>query len=450
MSFKNFRLLVIGRILLIVLSVILLLLIIGRAEYVISSFILILLIVLQIYGMVRFVERTNRKLSVFLDAIRYSDFSSSFSDKGLGKSFDDLNQAFNEVIREFQKTRAAKEEHFNYLQTVVQHVTTGIVVFKKDGRISMINNAFKRMFRNSNLRLISDLKKVDKDLAEVFMNIKAGDSQLLKVFYDNELMQLSLRATAFRMQGEDYVLVSLQNIHTELEAKEMDSWQKLIRVLTHEIMNSITPIVSLSSTVKGLLIDEQGVQLRKEIDDEDIESAQSALNTIERRSQSLLNFVQVYRNLTRIPKPNFRHIPVQELFDNVEQLLLPKIRERNIDCQCKVVPPGLMLTADPDLIEQVLINLVINSIHAVQEISNPKIHIVATEVGLNHVNIFVSDNGYGIKPDNLEQIFVPFFTSKKEGSGIGLSLSREIMRLHKGNITVKSKPQVETRFTLHF
>ncbi len=450
MSFKNFRLNVIGRVLLIMLTVVVLLSIIGDSAFIISSVILVVLIILQILALVRYVERTNRRLSVFFDAIRHSDFSSSFSDKGLGKSFDDLNQAFNEVIAEFQKTRTAKEEHFNYLQTVLQHVTTGIIVYKKDGRISMLNNAFKRMFRNSNLRFISDIEKIDNNLAELLQNVKAGDSELVKVFHDNELLQLSVKATEFRMQGEDFVLVSLQNIHTELEAKEMDSWQKLIRVLTHEIMNSITPIVSLSSTVKDLLIDEESVKLRQEIDDDDIESAQSALNTIERRSQSLLNFVQVYRNLTRIPKPNFRHFPVQDLCDNVEQLLLPKIKEREIQFECRIVPPKLMLTADPDLIEQVLINLVINSIHAVQEVENPKILLLATAEGINHVNIAVSDNGYGIKPDNMEQIFVPFFTSKKEGSGIGLSLSREIMRLHKGNITVKSKPNIETRFTLHF
>ena len=450
MNFRNFRLNVVVRILMILVSVVILLSIIGDATLLISSITLIILIVWQIYGLVRYVERTNRKLSVFFDAVRHSDFSSSFSDQGLGKSFDDLNQAFNEVIEAFQKTRAAKEEHFNYLQTVVQHVTTGIIVFTKNGRISMVNNAFKRMFRNSNLRFISDVEMIDNNLSELLINIKAGESELVKVFYDNELLQLSVRATEFRMQGEDFVLVSLQNIHSELEAKEMDSWQKLIRVLTHEIMNSITPIVSLSSTVKTLLIDDESVKLKSEIDEDDVESAQSALNTIERRSQSLLNFVQVYRNLTRIPKPNFRHFPVKDLFDNVEQLLLPKIKECNIQFKYRIVPPSLSLTADPDLIEQVLINLLINSLHAVQNTEQPRIQVLATAEGINHVNIAVSDNGYGIKPDNLEQIFVPFFTSKKEGSGIGLSLSREIMRLHKGNITVKSKPNIETRFTLHF
>ncbi len=441
---------VVSRIVLIMLSVVLLLLLADRSGFLISSFILALLIILQIASLVSYVERTNRKLSVFFETIRHSDFTSTFADKGLGRSFDELNNAFNEVIAEFQKTRAAKEEHFNYLQTVVQHVNNAIIVYKKDGSVNMMNNAFKRMFRISNIRFIDELKKVDEHLTEKLLYIKAGENELMKVFHDNELMQLSIRATEFRMQGDDYVLVSLQNIHTELEAKEMDSWQKLIRVLTHEIMNSITPIVSLSSTVKDLLIDEESVKLKQEIEEDDVESAQSALNTIERRSQGLLNFVQVYRNLTRIPKPSFRHFEVQQLLDNVEQLLQPKIEEQNIQCVCKVLPPGQKLTADPDLIEQVLINLVINSIHAVKEAENPKIQVLATEAGTNHINISVSDNGHGIKPDNLEQIFVPFFTSKKEGSGIGLSLAREIMRLHKGNITVKSKPQHETKFTLHF
>ncbi len=450
MNFKNFRFNVVARLLLIMLSVVVLLTIVRRQELVISSIILLLLIVLQVVAIVRYVERTNRKLAVFFDSIRHSDFSSSFSDHGLGKSFDELNHAFNQVISEFQKTRAAKEEHFNYLQTVVQHVSIGIIVFMKNGQVDMVNNAFKRMFPFSNLRYISELGKVDKNLADLLLNIRAGDSELLKVFTENEMLQLSVRATEFRMQKDDYVLVSLQNIHNELEAKEMDSWQKLIRVLTHEIMNSITPIVSLSSTVKELLIDEKRVSLRQEIDTDDVESAQSALRTIERRSQGLLNFVQVYRNLTRIPKPSFRHFPVQELLNNVEQLLYPKIEDRKIQCHVSVVPPGLMLTADPDLIEQVLINLVINAIHAVQESTAPQIRVLATAEGLGRVKISVTDNGYGIKHDNLEQIFVPFFTSKKEGSGIGLSLSREIMRLHKGNITVQSKPGKGSRFTLHF
>jgi len=450
MSFKNFRFNVVIRVLLIVASAVVLISIIRLQEFLISSIILSALIVLQIAALVRYVERTNKRLTTFLESIRHSDFVSTFSDHGLGKSFDDLNTAFNEVINEFKKTRAAKEEHFNYLQTVVQHISIGIIVFQKNGKVDIFNNAAKHMLGIPGIRLIGELEKADKALAETLMQIKAGDRTLIKVFVENELLQLAVRATEFRMRGDDFVLVSLQNIHSELEAKEMDSWQKLIRVLTHEIMNSITPIVSLSGTVKDILIEDETQELRKEFDDDDVEGILGALNTIEKRSQGLLNFVQVYRNLTRIPKPNFRYIEIQELFNSVYSLLEPKIKEQKINCRINVVPKDLKVTADPDLIEQVLINLVINSIHALKEIENPSIKILAITGPTNRVNISVTDNGHGIKPDIMEKIFVPFFTSKKEGSGIGLSLSREIMRLHKGNITVKSKQGEETSFTLHF
>ena len=450
MSFKNFRFNVVMRILLIVASVIVLNSIIRNDEFIISSIILIALIILQIISLVKYVERTNKRLTTFLESIRHSDFVSTFSDHGLGKSFDDLNSAFNEVINEFKKTRAAKEEHFNYLQTVVQHISIGIIVFQQNGKVDIFNNAAKRLLGLSSIRLLPELESVDKNLADTLKGMKAGDRNLVKVFLENELLQLSIRATEFRMRGEDFTLVSLQNIHSELEAKEMDSWQKLIRVLTHEIMNSITPIVSLSGTVKDILINEETLELNKEIDDDDVESILGALNTIEKRSQGLLNFVQVYRNLTRIPKPNFRYVEVKGLFDSVYSLLEPKIKEQKIHCRINVVPKDLKLTVDPDLIEQVLINLIINSVHALKDVENPSIKILAIASSNKRVSISVSDNGQGIKPDIMEKIFVPFFTSKKEGSGIGLSLSREIMRLHKGNITVKSKQGEETTFMLHF
>jgi two-component system, NtrC family, nitrogen regulation sensor histidine kinase NtrY len=450
MSFKNFRFNVVMRILLIVASVIILNSIVRKEEFIISSIILIALIILQIASLVKYVERTNKRLTTFLESIRHSDFVSTFSDHGLGKSFDDLNSAFNDVINEFKKTRAAKEEHFNYLQTVVQHISIGVIVFQQNGKVDIFNNAAKRLLGLSGIRLISELASVDKNLADTIKAMKAGDRNLLKVFVENELLQLSIRATEFRMRGDDFILVSIQNIHSELEAKEMDSWQKLIRVLTHEIMNSITPIVSLSGTVKDILINEETLELNQEIDDDDVESILGALNTIEKRSQGLLNFVQVYRNLTRIPKPNFRYVEVKELFDSIYSLLEPKIKEQKIHCRINVVPKDLKLTADPDLIEQVLINLVINSVHALKDVENPSIKILAIAGSNKRVTISVADNGQGIKPDIMEKIFVPFFTSKKEGSGIGLSLSREIMRLHKGNITVKSKPGEETVFTLHF
>jgi len=255
----------------------------------------------------------------------------------------------------------------------------------------------------------------------------------------------------FRMRGEDFTLVSLQNISSELEEKEVESWQRLIRVLTHEIMNSITPISSLAVTVNDMLFERRGdAYCLRKLDNEDIDSVETALRTIQGRSQGLLNFVETYRNLTRVPKPNFRYFPVKELFDRNLLLLKPKLEPHGIECSCVITPDNLMMTADPDLVDQVIINLVLNAIDAVKNRENPLITARALTTSAGRVVIELIDNGHGIKPDIIDKIFMPFFTSKKEGSGIGLSLSRQIMHLHKGTITVKSLPGEGTTFTLTF
>ena len=451
MVFKRFRIQVIFRIVLLTFSIFLIYHIYYQTRYNISLFILGLIIIGQIILLVRYVERTNRRLSQFLQSIRHSDFSSSFTDPDLGKSFDGLSKEFNQIIEDFKRNRAEKEEHFNYLQTVVQHISIGIIVFTKDGKVDIINNAFKKLLKIRSIRFINDLAVIKDDLPEALLKLNAGDKTLIKVFLQDELLQLAVSTTEFRMRGEDFVLVSLQNISSELDEKEIESWQKLIRVLTHEITNSITPISSLASTVREMLLKEEDefVQLR-ELDEEGIENIEVAITTIQNRSQGLLNFVEVYRNLTRIPKPNFRYFPLSEVFTRSKHLLKPKMDELGINCYVKVFPPDLMITADPDLLDQVIINLMLNAIDAVKEMEKPEIEILATLNQSNRIVIDFQDNGYGIKPDILDKIFMPFFTSKKNGSGIGLSLSRQIMHLHKGSISVKSKPEEGTVFTLTF
>lgn len=451
MGFKKFRLWVFFRIALITANLLLLVILINRQQHEITSLIVGLIAIVQVSELIRYVERTNRKLTQFLESIRHSDFSTSFSDKGLGHSFEGLNRAFNEVIREFRKNRAEKEEHYNYLLTVVQHVSIGIIAFRKDGKVDIINNAVKRLLRISNLKEIQDLESVKTELPGLLLNMKAGDKQLIKLVVEDELQQLSVYATEFRMRGEEFLLVSLQNISSELEEKEIESWQKLIRVLTHEIMNSITPISSLASTVQDMLLEETESNLRlRELDEDDLESVQQALSTISSRSQGLLTFVETYRNLTRIPRPNFRYFPVKELFDRAHSLLRPKMDKFGIQCNARVFPEDLMITADPDLIDQVVINLLLNAIDAVKDTLQPIISVTASFNTNGRMSIDFADNGSGIKPDILDKIFMPFFTSKKEGSGIGLSLSRQIMHLHKGTITVKSRPGEGAVFTLVF
>lgn len=419
----------------------------------ITTFIALIIVLSQIFSLIHFVERTNRKLTQFLESIRHSDFSTSFSDRGLGGSFEGLNRAFNEVITEFRKNRAEKEEHYNYLLTVVQHVNIGILAFKKDGKVDIFNNAVKRLLKINNIQNVKELKHIKNELPDMLLNMKAGDRQLIKLVLDDNLQQISVYATEFRMRGEEFVLVSLQNISTELDEKEIESWQNLIRVLTHEIMNSITPISSLASTVGEILFEDEsddGELKLKDLDSEDIESVNDAITTIRNRSQGLLVFVENYRNLTRIPRPNFRYFPVKELFERAHVLLKPKMDKYGVVCTKKLFPEDIMITADPDLVDQVFINLLLNAIDAVKDVENPRIDVVASLNANNRVSVDFLDNGQGIKPDILDKIFMPFFTSKKDGSGIGLSLSRQIMHLHKGTITVKSKPGDGTVFRLNF
>ncbi|MDY0103484.1 MAG: ATP-binding protein [Lentimicrobium sp.] len=451
MGFKKFRIGIIIRVLFITANLVLLVLLIEHERQWVSTLIAGIVLIIQLVALIHFIERTNRKLTQFLESVRHSDFSTSFYDKDLGKSFEGLNRAFNEVIREFRKNRAEKEEHYNYLLTVVQHVNIGIIAFRKDGKVDIFNNAVKRLFNISNLKHINELAAHKTSLPQTLLKMRSGDKQLVKVVTNNELLQLSVYATEFRMRGEEFLLVSLQNISSELEEKEIESWQKLIRVLTHEIMNSITPISSLASTVREMLLSETDEEaFLRELDDDDIDNVKQALTTIEGRSQGLLNFVETYRNLTRIPRPNFRYFTILELFDRVHVLLKPKMDKYEINCSLKVYPEELMITADPDLIEQVFINLLLNAIDAVNEKPQPEIIVTASLNAGNRINIDFYDNGYGIKPDILDKVFMPFFTSKKEGSGIGLSLSRQIMHLHKGSISVKSVPGEGTIFKLVF
>lgn len=450
MIYKNFRAVIIFRVLLLLANTLILVYFYTNND-IITAWFLVALLAVQTYLLINYAEMSNRRLAKFLDGIRYNDFATTFSTDVKGKTYEHLNASFNEVIKLFKNTRAEKEAQYNYLQTVIQHISIGIIAFRKDGEVDIVNNAIKRLFGINNLKHINQLNEIDESITHQLLNIKAGDSILIKLLKEDEVLQLAVVATEFKKQGEEYLLLSFQDIHAELEAKEIESWQNLIRVLTHEIMNSITPISSLTTTVNQMLFLEDSDPLKlNSLDTSELDDVKLALETIGKRSEGLLNFVEIYRNLTRIPKPNFRHIPVFDLFQNVEQLFAVQLKENNISFSFKMMPDNLHLTADPDLIEQVLINLVLNAIQAVKECEFPEIKIVSRFNRNNRVIIEIADNGKGIKPDLLDKIFMPFFTSKKDGSGIGLSLSRQIMHMHKGSIQVKSITSRGSVFTLVF
>ena len=407
-----------------------------------ALFIVGVFIIYQTYALVHYVEKTNRDLTRFFTSIRYSDFSQTFKDAGLGPSFDALRKAFTEVMNVFRKTRTEKEEHYRYLQTVVQHIGIGLIAYQPNGDVELINTAAKRLLGIPSLKNIKSLEIFSKPLVDTLFQIKPKGRALIKVEDQNELLHLALYATEFKLRGQIFSLVSVQNIHSELEEREIEAWQKLIRVITHEIMNSITPISSLASTINEML--------KVKMDSESLTDINDAAQTIQKRSQGLLHFVDAYRNLALIQKPNFQLFPVKELFSRVEKLMQANIKEKAIRLKINVDPKTLELTADPELIEQVLINLLLNALHSVEAQKKAKIELSSRLDGRGRILIQVKDNGPGIVAEDLEKVFIPFFSTKEKGSGIGLSLSRQIMRLHHGSITVQSEPQKQTVFTLRF
>jgi signal transduction histidine kinase len=471
MVFKRFSLAVLFRTIVLCISTFVLIYLLAQTSFVATPFIIGLLIAGQIYSLVHYVQKTNRDIARFFDSIQYSDFSQGFKSTVKGSSFEELNNAFSKVIEEFRKTRAEKEEHYRYLQIVIQHIGIGLLAFTPEGNVELLNTAAKKLLRVNNIKNIMELSAISPSLVAALQEIKAGDKMLVKIVIDNELSQLSIYATEFKLRENHYTLVSLTNIQSELEEREMEAWQNLIRVLTHEIMNSVTPLVSLSSSASSLLdstisvndntdmkpdtgnakSDSQSTGADSpsvEINAESLQDIKGALDTISKRSEGLLHFVDNYRNLTRIPVPNFQVAKVLELFDRIEQLFADRFLEKKIMFTCSVEPFNLELTADPDLIEQVIINLVMNSIRALSETDSPMIKLAGKVDGHGGTIIQVVDNGHGIPEELLEKIFIPFFTTRNEGSGIGLSLSRQIMRAHKGGITVQSVPGIETVFTL--
>ena len=448
MVFKRFRITCIIRIILISANILGLVLLITETQLYATTLIVGLAALYQIYSLINFVEFTNRNLSRFLNSIKYSDFAQSFSSKVKGTSFEELNEAFNSVIYEFQQTRTEKEEHFLYLQTVVQHVGIGLMAYTRQGDVELYNNVAKRLLRIPHLPSLKHLTKNQPELAQLLSVIRPGERHLIKIKRDEEELQLSLAATEFVLHHDHYLLVSMQNIQSELEETELESWQKLIRVLTHEIMNSITPITSLAGTANSLLTSME--QECDAADDSDLKDIRTAVETIQNRSTGLLDFVQNYRQLSRLPKPMMVTFSVLELITRVVNLMQDSVDSAKIDLVVAVYPDKLELTADPTQIEQVLINLLKNAIEAVNETANPRIKISAKIDISSRPIIAVSDNGQGITDENLSRIFIPFYTTKREGSGIGLSLSRQIMRLHRGNLTVRSRPFENTSFIMRF
>jgi nitrogen fixation/metabolism regulation signal transduction histidine kinase len=420
----------------------------GKPNMIFAAGLTFIIILGQLFELYRFTSQTNRKLTRFLESVKYSDFISGFtSDNKLGSSFRELNVAFNEVLEAFRKARSEKEEHWQYLNTIVQQVRTGILSFDTDGNIQLMNANAKRFIGMANVKNIHELEKYNLKLYQALQEVQPGRSTLYK---SSTEFLLTLQATELRIRGNTVKLITLQNIQNELQRQELEAWQNLTRVLRHEIMNSITPISSLTSTLREILDHEL---IKKdhtyELKAEGADDLRDGLETIENRSKGLIKFIDAYREYTSLPQPKLKTVGVKALIEKVSQLLKPELKKTNIRFSALCESEYLTVQADEEMIEQVLINLIKNAIEANDQSENARIEVKGTYTE-NAVIITITDNGPGIIPEAIDRIFVPFFTTKKTGSGIGLALSRQIMQMHNGSLTVTSEPYVKTTFTLRF
>lgn len=402
-------------------------------------------IIIMVVDFIRYVEKFKNHFLGFLDAVNQGDFSMTFQE-GRKENMDErLHGMLNDLNKKFRRLRLDKESRNQYLNTVMDHISVGLISYNDKGEITLMNRAAGELLRKPYLRKIDSLRHVDERLYHAVLNLSTEDRTLVKVIIGNELRHISLQATELKISEGYEKVISLQDIKNELDEKELESWQKLVRVINHEIMNSVIPISTLANVLNHSL------QGEKKDNQAGMNEITEGLMVIEERSRGLASFVRATKSLTHIPRPVFKKIVLLDLFLRIEKLLRPGLGEEGIDLEIKLPEEKISIHADLELIEQVLINLINNARQAFDGISvTGKRIILSAESRGKQVVIRVADNGKGIDENELENLFIPFYSTKKEGSGIGLPLCRQIMRLHKGTVSVFPLPERGTEVHLVF
>ena len=405
-------------------------------------------VIFQVFDLYRFQHKAKEELEQFVESVHYRDFSRYFDVKHAPVDIQPLRKGFNEINTTFKVISKEKETQYQYLQKILELVDTGILSYEEEtGHIVWMNESLKRMLQLPYLKTIGSLSRRDDELYREILAIKPGESKIARAQLERTPFKVLISATAFQTDEKMYKLIAFQNVNEALDETESKAWQRLLSVLTHEIMNSVAPISSLAETLKNRLQQSVGVLNNESGSVDDLEIG---IETIKRRSEGLLKFAEVYRNLNKITTPNLKKVYVRDLFGNLLQLMQPTLEQKKIEFETILKDPDLSLDVDINLIEQVLINLVVNAMEAVKDKFSPRIVLSAYLANNRKTVIKVADNGIGIPDEVLDKIFIPFFSTKKSGSGIGLSLCKQIMMLHKGNIQVQSAQGEGSAFLLQF
>ncbi|GHA60954.1 sensor histidine kinase [Pontibacter akesuensis] len=451
MRFKHYKLQLLLRVLLLALTVYFIARIGLNQAYYGTLLGLGLLFLLQVWLLIRYMEHTSRLYLRFLNSIKYDDFTEQFSLSGDGKTMHEIAQRLNEVTNKFREVRTEKEAQLHYYEMIFQHIGTGILTYKPDGSILLLNNAAKKLLKIGQLAHVQELESLSPELALGLQQLENGDKVLVPLRQSGEQATIAVHVMELSVLGDKVRLASLQNIQRELEEKEMEAWSNLIKVLTHEIMNSVTPISSLSASAYEEISSYTDTALEEiTLLREELQEVGQCLHTISRRSEGLIHFVSDFRNLTTISVPKITQFNVTELLQEIRLLLREQLAQKQVQLEVQYPHQHMLLSADRSMVEQVLINLTKNAMEAVQDQPKPKISLSASLDQRSRITIAVSDNGQGMTEEAMEKIFIPFYSTKKSGSGIGLSLSRQMMRLHKGTISVQSELGRGTTFLLRF
>ena len=414
------------------------------------SIICILTLVFLTVNLISYLNSTNKKIRFFFDSVRNDDSNLSFPAETRNAALNDLYKSMNRVNHQIQQLKIENRQQEQYFRTLLEHLAAGIITYNDKGFILHANSSARKLLAIDVLTHLQQIERKDQKLFETINSIKPFERKLIAVSADGGEIQLSLKATSFKTNENELVILSIQDIKNELDEKEIESWMKLIRVLMHEIMNSITPITSLSESLSNIYSSGGIPVLPEHVSVKTIATTLQGLNVIKEQGKGLMSFVESYRKLTRVPEPEKKLFKVADLMSRVQILYnsLDNIHKTDLSISSK--KPDLEIFADQNLISQVLINLLKNALEANENNTEGKIKIIASEDPCNHPEICVIDNGPGISEENLDEIFVPFFTTRQNGSGIGLSISRQIMRAHGGNLKVRSIPFKETAFCLSF
>jgi two-component system nitrogen regulation sensor histidine kinase NtrY len=449
MVFSRFLWIILAHIAAIVLTSVGLGIYLQKPDFPYTVSVLIVLLTSESVSLFYYLVRIRRDLMKVITALRYEDPTMQFSTQKIDPYFGEIHRSFNDIIKNFKLIRLDKEAEQQFFRATADHIQFGIVAFSKDGTVEMANRSFLELFQISSLENLNSLAEISLELTDFLKDLKHQKEAFKKFYFHNSHHHLIFLASELTISDKNITLVSLRDISKEIDRNELESWHKLIRILKHEILNSISPIKLLSGNLMNTLKESGEETDFRKLSDEENENLLTGLQTIHRRAIGITNFVDAYSNLYQVPVLNMEQIDVGELIHRTQSLFKDQFVEEKIGFIVEIEEGLSRVKLDGKLIEQVLINLLKNGLQALGEKESKRIELTARQKD-GKLSLSVKDNGIGILPEQIESIFLPFYSTKEEGNGIGLSFAQHVMRLHNGYLSVTSKPGEGSEFILRF